>query len=74
MFFAAGMNQGNGLGMMPGFDADEAAFMLAMENGPGRGVRAATGKSSRSPRRSSSLRKSKAKPTRKESSARRSSR
>jgi hypothetical protein len=69
MFFDAGMNQGNGFGMMPGFDGDEAAFMLAMENGPRRGVRAAAGDRARSPRRP--LRKTKPKPTRKESSARR---
>ena len=72
MFFGAGMNQGNGMGMMPGFEGDEAAFMLAMENAPRRSVRAAAGDSSRSPRRS--LRKSKTKPTRTESASRRKGR
>jgi hypothetical protein len=70
MFFDAGMNQRNEFGMMPGFDADEAAFMLGMEPGSGRRVRTAGGDRARSPRRP--VRKPKAKPTRKESSARRS--
>ena len=72
MFFDAGMNQGNGFGMMPGFENDEAALMFAMENAPRRSVRASVGDRARSPRRSP--RKTKAKPTRKESSAQRKSR
>jgi hypothetical protein len=68
MLLGAGMNQGNGFAVMPGFEGDEAAFMFAMENGPGRRVRAAAGDPARSPRRS--LRKTtKPKPTRKASAA-----
>jgi hypothetical protein len=66
MFPNAGMNQGNGLGMMPGFANEEAALMFAMENAPRRVARAATGDPGRSPRRSSH-RKIKTKPARKAS-------
>jgi hypothetical protein len=50
----AGMRQGQGgeLGFMPGFE-DEAALMMAMENGSGRGVRATGVRPGRMPRRSS---------------------
>lgn len=51
----AGVGQGQGgeLGFMPGFE-DEAALMMAMENGPGRRSVRATGASpGRRPRRSS---------------------
>jgi hypothetical protein len=49
----AGLAQGQWgeFGFMPGFE-DEAALMMAMENGPGRGVRSAGGSVGRSPRRS----------------------
>jgi hypothetical protein len=49
----AGIGQGQWgeFGFMPGFE-DEAALMMAMENGPGRGVRSAGGGAGRSPRRS----------------------
>ncbi len=49
----AGLGQGQWgeFGFMPGFE-DEAALMMAMENGPGRRVRSAGGGAGRSPRRS----------------------
>jgi hypothetical protein len=49
----AGLGQGQWgeFGFMPGFE-DEAALMMAMENGSGRGVRSAGGSAGRSPRRS----------------------
>jgi hypothetical protein len=62
MFFDAGMNQMNGFGMMPGFDGDEVAFMLGMQNGPS--------DRARSPRRPA-RKTTKAKPTRKQSTTRR---
>ncbi len=46
-----GQHQWGEFGFMPGFE-DEAALMMAMENGPGRGVRSAGGSAGRSPRRS----------------------
>ncbi len=42
MAFGGGLNQGNGAGMMPGFEGDEAALMLRMaENRSEQGVRPA---------------------------------
>ena len=59
---------------MPGFEGDEAALMLAMENGPRRSVRATAGSSARSPRGRPSNRKTKAKPARKANSTQSESR
>ena len=64
--FDAGMNHGGGFGLIPGLEGDEAALFFAMENGPGRGVRAGDGDPARGERRS--VRKS-TKPTRRQSSA-----
>jgi len=76
-FFDAGMNQGNGFGMMPGFEGDEGALMFGMmENGSAQSVRPASRDRARSPRRP--VRKSTKKPTttsaRRPSSARSTSR
>jgi hypothetical protein len=51
----AGMGQGQGgeFGFMPGFE-DEAAMMMAMENGTGRRIRSAGRSAARSPRQSAS--------------------
>jgi hypothetical protein len=73
VFFDAGMNQGNGFGMMPGLENEEAALMFAMENGSRRGVRAAAGDPARSPRRAH-RKTTKTKPTRKASSTQSKSR
>jgi hypothetical protein len=62
----AGGGQGGEFGFMPGFEGDEAALMMAMENGTRRSVRSATGSLARSPRRS--VRKS-TKPTRRQNSS-----
>jgi hypothetical protein len=48
-----GEGQGGEFGFMPGFE-DEAALMMAMENGPGRRIRATSRSQARSPRRSAS--------------------
>jgi hypothetical protein len=74
MFFEAGMNQGDGFGMMPGLENEEAALRFAMENGPRRGARAAAGAPARSPRRALHRKTTKTKPTRKASSAQSKSR
>jgi hypothetical protein len=66
LYSGAGMEQGNGFGMMPGFEGEEAALMSAMEQGSRRGIRAAAGDRARSPRRSA--RKS-TKPNRRQSTA-----
>jgi hypothetical protein len=68
----AGEGQGGEFGFMPGFDADEAALMMAMENGPQRRVRSTAGSLSRSARRSS--RKTTKPPRRQNSSAQRKTR
>jgi hypothetical protein len=60
--FDAAMNQGNGFGMMPGFEGNDAALMFGMgENGTGQSVRHATGNRPHNPRRP--VRKSTKKPT-----------
>ena len=67
MLFGAGMNSGACLRHDARVRGDEAALMIAMENGTRRGVRASAGDRARSPRRSA--RKSPTKPTRRQSSA-----
>jgi hypothetical protein len=62
----AALQQGNGFGMIPGFDNEEASLISAMEQGPSRSVRSTTGDRARSPRRSA--RKS-PKPTRRQTTA-----
>jgi hypothetical protein len=64
MFSGARTIQGNGLGVMPGFESDEAELMFAMENGTRPNVRASAKDRARSPRRP--LRKPKSKPARKD--------
>jgi hypothetical protein len=71
LFPDSGMNQGNAFGLMPGFEADEAALMLGLDNRPARSARAAGSDRAKSPRRSSTRKT--AKPTRKQSTARRNS-
>jgi hypothetical protein len=62
MAFDAAMNQGNGFGMMPGFEGTGAALMFGMsENGSGQSVRQATGNRPHNPRRP--VRKPTKKPT-----------
>ncbi len=75
MAFDGGLNPGNGVGMMPGFEGDQAALMLRMaENRSEQGIRPAVRNRARSPRRT--VRKSTKKPTsaRRPGSARRTSR
>jgi hypothetical protein len=62
------MNQANEFGMMNGLSADEAAFMLGMENGPRRSARAASGDRARGPRHPA-RKTTKAKPARKQTTA-----
>jgi len=61
MAFGGGLNQGNGVGMMPGFEGEEMALMFGMaERRQGPGVRAEYRDRGRSPRQS--VRKSTKKP------------
>jgi hypothetical protein len=72
MLFGTGANQGNGLGVMPGFESEEVELMFAMENGTRPSVRASAKDRARSPRRP--LRKPKTEPARKDNLARNKSR